>query len=68
MNSTLTNQLQGCDLSLVQRELSDRREKILTAISERRIEPTPGLMIELAALNVALEDAPEVRTEVGHAS
>lgn len=51
-------------LEFVLRKLSERREEILTAIAERKVEPTGDLMIELASLNVALGDV----TEVGNAS
>jgi hypothetical protein len=39
-----------------QRELMEARSKVLRAIGERKIEPTPGLMMELATWNVLLGD------------
>jgi hypothetical protein len=39
-----------------QRELMEARAKVLRAIGERKVEPTPGLMAELASWNVLLGD------------
>jgi len=47
----------------VQRALRERRDEILTAIEERRVEPSRALMRELAELNTACGDVPEVGNE-----
>lgn len=61
MNSTFTNQLVHLgDLNAVQRALLERRDEILTAIAEKRVAPSEGLMRELGELNIACGDVPEV--------
>ncbi len=50
-------------IDLVMRKLQERRDEILDAIASRQVEPTPGLMIELAELNIACGDVPEVGHE-----
>lgn len=61
MNSTFTKRLVKMDsLEIVQRALRERRDEILTAIEERRVQPSQALMSELAELNVAIGDVPEV--------
>ena len=61
MNQDFTKQLIVMDtLDVVQRALRERRDEILTAIAEKRVEPTEELMRELAELNIACGDVPEV--------
>jgi hypothetical protein len=61
MNQDFTKQLILMDtLDVVQRALRERRDEILTAIAEKRVEPTEELMRELAELNIACGDVPEV--------
>lgn len=61
MNSTFTKKLVSMDsLDIVQRALRERRDEILTAIEEKRVQPSQALMRELAELNIAIGDVPEV--------
>jgi hypothetical protein len=57
MDSKFTNELlQLGSTALVVRKMQERRAEILTAIDEKRLEPTKELMAELAELNVAIGD------------
>ncbi len=61
MNSSFTKRLVSMDsLEQVQRALRERRDEILTAIEEQRVKPSQALMSELADLNIAIGDVPEV--------
>ena len=61
MDRTFTNQIiQLESLTLVERALDERRERILTAIAEGTVAPKKELMDELCELNIALGDLPEV--------
>ena len=61
MDRTLTKRIVQMDsLEVVQRALRERRDQILTAIAEKRAEPSEALMKELAELNIACGDVPEV--------
>ncbi len=64
MNESFVKQLEELgNIDLVIRKLQERRDEILDAIADRKVEPTPGLMIELAELNIACGDVPEVGDE-----
>jgi len=57
MNRTLPEERPVEELPTpTKRELMECREKVLKAIGERKIEPTLGLMQELASWNVMLGD------------
>jgi len=61
MDSTFTQKLLGLESAeAVTRAIRDYRDDLLTAIAEKRIEPSEELMKELAELNVAIGDVPEV--------
>lgn len=63
MDSTLTKKLIGLETpEAVMREIRAYRDDLLTAIAEKRIEPSEELMRELAELNVAAGDV-EVSNE-----
>ena len=58
MNSNFVQDLLKLEsLTQVERALEDRRARILAAIGERSVEPTPEIMLELAEINVALGEA-----------
>ena len=61
MDRTFINQILELDsLTLVERALSDRRDEILTAIEAGTVDPNSDVIRELAELNIALGDGPEV--------
>lgn len=61
MDRTLTEKLMGLESpEAVQRAIRDYRDDLLTAIAEKRIQPSEELMKELAELNIAAGDVPEV--------
>jgi hypothetical protein len=64
MQRTLINQILQLDnLTLVERALSDRRDEILQAIEAGTVNPNSDVIKELAELNIALGDVPEVRND-----
>ena len=57
MDSKFTSKLVTLgSTALVVRAMQERRAEILTAIEEKRVEPTKELMAELAELNIAIGD------------
>ena len=57
MNSKFVETLTDLEsLDHVMRALEERRAEILEKIGDRKIEPTPEVMLELSELNVALGD------------
>jgi len=64
MQRTFIKELLELDsLTFVERALHERRQRILTAIADGEVQPSEGLMRELAELNIALGDVPEVSNE-----
>jgi hypothetical protein len=57
MNSEFTQYLILLnDPQKVVRAMCQRRDNILIAIEEKKVEPTPDLLSELAELNIAIGD------------